>query len=237
MRSSSRPAHRASIARRVIAGSTERDAERELAQLITQIARHDRLYYQLNAPEITDAAYDALRARLAAIEQRFPKLRGADSPSLRVGASPLAVFPKIRHQRPALSLGNALTETEFQVWLRRTRRLLALAADETVELVAEPKIDGLTAVCWYESGMFVRGGTRGDGKTGEDVAANLRGVRNLPGRLKGADTPRTLEVRGEVYMARADFAALNARRRAGDEPLFVSPRMPQPEAYVSLTVA
>jgi DNA ligase (NAD+) len=225
MRSSSSTALRASSTRRAAAGMSERDARRDLARLSAQIARHDRLYYQLNAPKIADFAYDALRSRLAAIEQRFPKLRRADSPSLRVGASPLAIFPKIRHQRPVLSLENVLTEAEFQAWLRRTRRLLELPANEPVELVAEPKIDGLTAVCCYESGLFVRGGTRGDGKTGEDVTPNLRGgVRNLPARLKGGDTPRTLEVRGEVYMARADFAALNARRGAGSEALFASPR-------------
>jgi DNA ligase (NAD+) len=195
-----------------------------VARLITQIARHDRLYYQLNAPEITDAAYDALRTRLEAIERKFPKLRRAGSPSLRVGASPLTIFAKIRHQRPVLSLENVLTETEFRAWLVRTRRLLGCAAEEPVDLVAEPKIDGLTAVCWYENGIFVRGGTRGDGRTGEDVTANLRGLRNLPVRLRGAHTPHTLEVRGEVYMTRADFTALNAKRRAGAETLFVSAR-------------
>jgi DNA ligase (NAD+) len=203
---------------------TERRARRELARLIRQIARHDRLYYQRNAPEITDAAYDALRARLTAIEQSFPALRRADSPSLRIGAAPLAMFPKIRHQQPVLSLENVVTEAEFRAWLLRTRRVLRLAAGEPLELVAEPKIDGLTAVCWYEDAMFMRGGTRGDGRTGEDVTANLRGIRNLPGRLRGADAPRTIEVRGEVYMTRADFAALNAKRRAAAQTLFVSAR-------------
>jgi DNA ligase (NAD+) len=206
------------------AGLTERDARRELPKLIAQIRHHDRLYYQLDTPEITDAAYDALRTRLEAIERKYPALRRADSPSLQVGASPLSVFPKIHHQRPVLSLENVFAETDFQAWLRRTRRMLGLSAHEPMDLVAEPKIDGLTAVCWYENGAFVRGGTRGDGTMGEDVTANLRSVHNLPMRLRGRDGPRAFEVRGEIYMTRADFAALNAQRRAGAQTPFVSAR-------------
>lgn len=146
---------------------TRRRAQQELARLTAQIAHYDRLYYQLNAPEIPDAAYDALRARLSAIEQQFPDLRRPDSPSLRVGAPPLAVFPKIHHEKPVLSLDNVFAEPDFRSWLARTRRTLRLTAADPLDLVAEPKIDGLTAVCRYENGAFVRGGTRGDGRVGD----------------------------------------------------------------------
>lgn len=207
-----------------VAALTRTQARRELKRLTAEIARHDRYYYQLNAPKITDAEYDALRSRLSDIEQRFPDLRRPDSPSLRVGAPPLDLFPKIHHQTPVLSLDNVFNEPDFRLWLARSRRALGLGAKDALDLVAEPKIDGLTAVCRFENGVFVRGGTRGDGRVGEDVSDNLRCVREVPARLKGEGVPRILEVRGEVYMRRSDFDSLNDRRRKRGETLFVSAR-------------
>jgi DNA ligase (NAD+) len=203
---------------------TRAQAAAELADLAAAIAHHDRRYYRDAAPEISDADYDALRQRNQAIEARFPDLIRADSPSHRVGAPPVEDFGKVRHRVPMLSLDNAMAAGAVSEFVRRVRRFLNLGADAPIDLVAEPKIDGLSANLRYEDGSFVQGATRGDGTVGEDVTANLRTIHDIPQRLENGAWPSVLEVRGEVYMERADFMALNAAREALGEPLFANPR-------------
>jgi DNA ligase (NAD+) len=199
------------------------EARRELARLADEIAAHDRRYYQEDAPSISDADYDALRKRNAAIEARFPDLIRADSPALRIGARPSERFAKIVHRVPMLSLDNAFDNEDVIDFSSRVRRFLGLKPDEDLEFVAEPKIDGLSASLRYEGGVFVQGATRGDGIEGEDVTANLRTLRDVPLRLQGK-APDVLEVRGEVYMLHRDFAALNKRQAEAGKPVFANPR-------------
>ena len=199
-------------------------AEAELAWLAAEIARHDRLYYQADAPEISDAEYDRLRRRNQAIEAHWPDLVRPDSPSHRVGATPVADFAKVRHRQPMLSLDNAMEPGEVREFLARVRRFLNLPPDEPLEVVGEPKVDGLSCALRYENGLLVQGATRGDGTIGEDVSANVRTIRDIPQRLHAAEPPPLLEVRGEVYMERGDFLALNAAREAAGEPVFANPR-------------
>jgi DNA ligase (NAD+) len=202
----------------------EGEAAAELAWLAQEITRHDRLYHRDAAPEISDADYDALRRRNTALEQRFPELIRADSPSLRVGAAPVEAFGKVAHAVPMLSLDNAMTDEDVREFAARIRRFLNLPADAPLTLVAEPKIDGLSCSLRYEDGLLARGATRGDGAVGEDVTANVRTIRDVPQRLDGGGGPRVLEIRGEVYMERPDFLALNERRGARGEPPFMNPR-------------
>ena len=187
---------------------SETEAQQELARLAEAIARADQAYHQADAPEISDAEYDALKRRNAAIEARFAALRRADSPSGRVGAAPAEGFGKIRHAVRMLSLGNAFDDADILDFDARIRRYLNLGADAPLTYTAEPKIDGLSLALRYEDGLLVHAATRGDGETGEDVTANARTIGEIPQRLTGA--PAVLEVRGEVYMTHADFAALNA---------------------------
>ena len=203
---------------------TVAQATAELARLAGEIARHDRLYHKNDAPEISDGDYDALRRRNDAIEALFPELVRNDSPSHRVGAELAEGFAKVTHSRPMLSLGNAFDGDEVREFDVRVRRFLSLGDDQDVALVAEPKIDGLSASLRYEEGVFTIGATRGDGRVGENITANLRTLRDVPLNLTGDDIPALLEVRGEVYMARTDFEALNAQRLAVDEPPFANPR-------------
>ncbi len=199
-------------------------AEREIARLCAEIARHDRLYYQEAAPEISDAEYDALRRRLDRLEARFPDLIRPDSPRYRVGAPPAAGFAKVRHTRPMLSLQNAFEEADVREFVARVRRFLGLGEDVVIEMVAEPKIDGLSVTTRYESGRFVLGATRGDGIEGEDITRNLRTVRDLPLALPRDSVPEVIEVRGEVYMRKDDFKELNKAQEAAGRPLFANPR-------------
>jgi DNA ligase (NAD+) len=201
---------------------TREEAQAELARLAEAVARADVAYHGADAPEITDAAYDELRRRNAAIEERFPDLVRADSPSRRVGAAPSGGFAKLRHGVPMLSLGNAFDATEFAEFCARVRRFLG-AKEAVLRFVAEPKIDGLSINLTYEHGTFVRGATRGDGIEGEDVTANLLTLKTLPHRLKG-HAPARIEIRGEVFMSKADFLALNAAQEAAGERLFANPR-------------
>ena len=202
---------------------TVEQAQAELAALSTEIAHHDRLYHQMDKPEISDADYDALVRRNNAIEARYPELRRADSPSLRVGAAPAAGFRKVRHAVPMLSLGNAFAEEDAHEFVARIRRFLGLPDDAPVEFVAEPKIDGLSLSLRYEDGRLVQAATRGDGTEGEDVTANVRTIRDVPQQLP-APYPAVLEVRGEVYMNRDDFLAMNRAYAEKGEPVFANPR-------------
>jgi DNA ligase (NAD+) len=198
-------------------------AEAELTRLAAEIAAHDRRYHQEDAPVISDAAYDALRRRHAAIAARFPTLGPGDDIAGRVGAPAAGRFGKVRHGTAMLSLDNAFDAADARAFVERVRRFLALGPDAALAFTAEPKIDGLSASLRYEEGRFVLGATRGDGQEGEDVTANLRTIGDIPQRLAGAP-PALLEVRGEVYMARADFAAMNAAAAAEGAQLFVNPR-------------
>ena len=209
-----------------VADLTSAQAERELETLAREIAAHDKAYYEKDAPVIGDGEYDGLRRRNQAIEARFPALVRPDSPSQRIGAPPAAAFAKVAHARPMLSLGNAMDEADIREFFDGVRRFLKeLQKDPAlpVETVAEPKIDGLSISLRYEGGRFVLGATRGDGRTGEDVTANLRTVADIPDTIP-ADAPRVLEVRGEVYMTRDDFARLNARQEDAGEKTFANPR-------------
>ncbi|MGD0192307.1 MAG: NAD-dependent DNA ligase LigA [Rhizomicrobium sp.] len=202
---------------------TKAEAGKELARLAEEIAGHDRRYYQDDAPSVSDADYDALRKRNAAIEARFPDLVRPDSPSLRVGAAPADKFAKVRHAIPLLSLDNAFTDEDVVDFVARVRRFLGLKEDDELVITAEPKIDGLSASLRYEKGVFVLGATRGDGVEGEDITANLRTLKDVPLRLHG-DAPSVAEVRGEVYMTHSDFAALNKRQEKDGKTLFANPR-------------
>ena len=201
---------------------TQDEAATELARLAAEIARHDRLYHEHDAPEITDAEYDALRARHAAIEAQFPALLRADSPVRRVGASPATGFAKATHGAPMLSLDNAFAPEDFSEFLERVRRFLGLG-DDPVAVVGEPKIDGLSISLTYDAGRLVRAATRGDGSVGEDVTANIRTLPAIPPALP-APHPDRIEIRGEVFMTKADFLALNAAQEASGEKIFANPR-------------
>src|SRR3954468_3261581 len=174
---------------------TEADAANRLMRLAKEIARHDRLYYDQDAPEVSDAEYDALVRENRELEARFPNLVRADSPSKRLGAAPSGALAKVPHARPMLSLDNAFSDEELVEFVARVRRFLALPVDEPVAITAEPKIDGLSCSLRYEHGQLVLAATRGDGAVGEDVTANVRTIGDIPQRI--AKAPDVIEVRGE----------------------------------------
>ena len=205
-------------------GMGEAEAANELMRLARQIAHHDRLYHADDAPEIADAEYDALVRRNADLEAAFPHLIRADSPSRKVGhevaASPLA---KVPHEVRMMSLDNAFSDEEVEEFVARVRRFLALAPETEVVMTAEDKIDGLSCSLRYENGRLVRAATRGDGQVGEDVTANVAQIADIPQTLSGG-APAVFEIRGEVYMAKADFAALNAAQEEAGDKHFANPR-------------
>jgi DNA ligase (NAD+) len=202
---------------------TEAEAARELARLAGEIALHSKAYHGDDAPTISDADYDALVRRNAAIEAAFPALVRTDSPSGLVGSAPVSGFAKVTHAKPMLSLDNVFSSQEARDFVGRVRRFLGLGEDVPVALLAEAKIDGLSASLRYEAGRLVTAATRGDGAVGEDVTANIRHVSGLPQALP-ASAPVVVEVRGEVYMLRAAFLALNERQAAVGEKVFANPR-------------
>jgi DNA ligase (NAD+) len=199
------------------------EAAAELAELASAIAKHDRAYFEHDAPTVTDAEYDTLRQRNEAIEARFPELIREDSPSRRVGAGVAEKFGKIRHAVPMLSLGNGFSEDDARDFVGRIRRFLNLAEDEVVEITAEPKIDGLSISLRYENRKLVQAATRGDGYEGENVTANVLTIADVPKRLHGS-APELVEVRGEIYMSHRDFAALNEKQAQAGDKIFANPR-------------
>jgi DNA ligase (NAD+) len=203
---------------------TEKQAKAEHARLHAELTEHDKRYYQDDKPTVTDAEYDALRKRYGDIEQRFPDLRTLESLTLKVGVAPTGRFAKIRHAVPMLSLDNAFSEDDVTRFVERIRRFLKLVADEPLAFTAEPKIDGLSMSLRYEDGKLVHAATRGDGAVGEDVTANIKTLKDVPQQLKGKSIPAIAEVRGEVYMTKDDFLALNERQKAAGAELYVNPR-------------
>jgi DNA ligase (NAD+) len=208
---------------KAVAELTKAEAAAELARLAADLAEHDRRYFQDDAPLVSDADYDALKRRNGAIEARFPDLAREDSPSRRVGAGRSETFSPVTHGAPMLSLDNAFSDADAAEFDARVRRFLRLGEAE-VAYTAEPKIDGLSASLLYERGTLVRGATRGDGRVGEDVTANLRTVGEIPHRLAGSGWPDAIEIRGEVYLGHADFAALNAAAEAAGARTYANPR-------------
>lgn len=203
---------------------TEAQAKAELKRLAGEIAAHDRRYYLEDAPAISDADYDALRQRNEAIEGRFPGLIRADTPTRRIGAAPSGRFAKVRHAVPMLSLQNAFSDQEVLEFADRIRRFLRLSEDAPLVFTAEPKIDGLSMSLRYENAALVSAATRGDGAEGEDVTANVRTIAEVPQRLHGSALPGVCEVRGEIYMARGDFLALNQKQEKEGRTTFANPR-------------
>jgi DNA ligase (NAD+) len=225
---------------------SEAEAANRLMRLAKEIARHDRLYHDRDEPEIADSEYDALVRENRELEERFPHLVRPDSPSKRLGAAPTSPLTKVAHARPMLSLENAFSDDEVREFVGRVRRFLSLSTDEPVAITAEPKIDGLSCSLRYENGYLVLAATRGDGAVGEDVTANVRTIADIPQSLRSSraksrgagteervsnsldtnafDGPRVVEIRGEVYMSKADFAALNERQEASGGKIFANPR-------------
>jgi len=202
---------------------TEEEAAAELAYLAAEIARHDELYHGQDAPEISDADYDALKRRNEAVEARFPALVRDDSPSRRVGSAPLATFAPITHSRPMLSLDNTFSDEDVRDFVASVYRFLGRLPDDSIAFTAEPKIDGLSMSIRYENGRLASAATRGDGTTGENVTANVLTIAEIPNRLP-VGAPDIVEVRGEVYMAKSDFLALNEKMAAEGKQTYVNPR-------------
>ena len=207
-----------------VAGLTKAQARVEWKRLALEIESHDRLYYQEDAPKVSDAEYDALRRRLNAIEARFPEFVSSQSPSQKVGVAPSGKFSKVRHAIPMLSLDNAFAEEDVVDFVGRIRRFLKLSEEEGIDFSAEPKIDGLSMSLRYEGGELITAATRGDGTEGEDVTANIRTLSDVPKQLKGRHVPEVCEVRGEVYMTKQAFLALNERQKAEGGTIFANPR-------------
>jgi DNA ligase (NAD+) len=205
-------------------GLTAKQAKAEHARLETELRKHDEAYYQRDAPTVSDAEYDELRRRYGAIEERFPELRTLESLTRKVGAAPARGFAKVRHAVPMLSLANAFSDEDVTDFVARIRRFLNLKEDEALVFTGEPKIDGLSMSLRYENGVLVRAATRGDGEEGEDVTANIKTLKEVPHQLKDKSPPSACEIRGEIYMTKADFLDLNKRQAAAGEQVFANPR-------------
>jgi DNA ligase (NAD+) len=203
---------------------TKAQAKVEHKRLTLELERHDKAYYQEDAPKISDAEYDALRKRFNAIEARFPEFVTSESPSQKIGAAPSGRFRKVRHAVPMLSLDNAFAEEDVVDFVGRIRRFLKLSEDDNIDFSAEPKIDGLSMSLRYEAGELVTAATRGDGAEGEDVTANIRTLEDVPKKLRGRNVPEICEVRGEVYMTKQAFLKLNERQKAEGGTIFANPR-------------
>src|SRR5213078_776478 len=206
-----------------VAKLTKAQAKVEHIRLALELEGHDKRYYQDDAPSVSDAEYDGLRQRFNAIEKRFPELVSADSPSQKIGAAPSGRFKKVRHSLPMLSLDNAFAEQDVLDFVGRIERFLKLS-DDKIDFSAEPKIDGLSMSLRYEGGELVTAATRGDGAEGEDVTANIRTLEDVPQKLKGRNVPDVCEVRGEVYMTKKAFLALNKKQVEAGEAPFANPR-------------
>ena len=205
-----------------VSSLTNAEAEAELTRLGDLIAQANTAYHTEDSPEMSDAAYDSAKRRYAEIEARFPDLKRADSPTGQVGAAPKEGFGKVRHAQRMMSLANAFTDEDLSDFRSRVRSYLNIPADQPIAFTAEPKIDGLSLSLRYEDGKLVQAATRGDGEVGENVTANARTIDDIPETLTGA--PEVLEVRGEVYMSHADFAALNERQAERGGKTFANPR-------------
>ncbi|MEO0544541.1 MAG: NAD-dependent DNA ligase LigA [Pseudomonadota bacterium] len=212
-----------SVAQKPVEKLTDAEAVEELARLANDIARHDEAYHRNDEPEISDADYDALKRRNLAIEAHFPDLKRADSPSDKVGSAVSEKFEKITHRVAMLSLDNAFNDDDVRDFAARVRRFLKMDTDAKLALTAEPKIDGLSLALRYENGRLVYAATRGNGQVGENVTANARTIANIPETLSGSP-PDVIEVRGEVYMTKDDFAELNKRQEAAGKQTYVNPR-------------
>jgi DNA ligase (NAD+) len=207
-----------------IEGLSEDEARAELERLHGLISQADIAYHQQDAPEISDAEYDALKQRYLALEGAFPELRRPDSLSGKVGTAPAEGFAKVRHAVPMLSLAKAYTDQDVIDFIERGRRFFERDKDLELAFTAEPKIDGLSASLRYENGVFVQGATRGDGTVGEDITENLKTIGDIPHRLRGSGWPEVIEIRGEVYMTYAEFQALKERSAATGGQDYVNPR-------------
>src|SRR2546429_3084501 len=207
-----------------VEGLTKAQAKVEHKRLALELEGHDRRYYQDDAPSVTDAEYDALRQRFNAIETRSPDLVTSESPSQKIGAAPSGRFKKVRHAVAMLSLDNAFAEEDVLDFVGRIRRFLKLGDDDRIDFSAEPKIDGLSMSLRYEGGELITAATRGDGAEGEDVTANIRTLKDVPQKLKGRNVPKVCEVRGEGYMTKKAFLALNERQKAAGDTVFANPR-------------
>lgn len=199
------------------------DARQRHAQLCKLIRAADKAYYQNDAPHLTDADYDSLRRELEALEGKYPDLVTPDSPTQTLGAAPAGGFKKVTHSIPMLSLSNVFSEDDATDFLARIRRFLGLSDDDPVDLIAEPKIDGLSCAIRYENGHLVQAATRGDGAVGEDITSNVKTIRDVPHVLQG-NAPPLVEIRGEIYMTHTNFAALNKRQEEAGKPVFANPR-------------
>ena len=217
-------AKKLSLGPKPVVEMTADEAVAEHKRLAAEIAEHDRRYYQDDAPSVSDADYDALRQRLLAVEDEHPELATSDSPSQQVGVAPSEKFGKVRHKVPMLSLGNIFAEDEALEFLDRVRRFLRIPEGDPLEVTAEPKIDGLGISLRYEDGKLVVAATRGDGTEGENVTANVRTIKSIPQTVKAKDFPAVFEVRGEIFMGRNDFLALNARQQEMGAKIFANAR-------------